>query len=187
MENRIYKEMRIFRSKLFINDLSRNNKTPQGRLCLAILLLALFNSCISYSSMSVEKGKAIDQEAIKQIVIGSSTRSDVFELLGTPHSIFEGQTEFEESQAFLHGGGAHHRSVFYSYKDKRQLKTINESHYAMLYQFSTSSSNSTGLYSIVISYQKSDFVIKSSELLLFLHKKTSIVEDVAYRKEISEP
>ena len=58
--------------------------------------ISLLVGCSSYSTkidMTAEVGNPIDENAVQEITIGETTRSEVFALLGTPHSIFQDQAE----------------------------------------------------------------------------------------------
>jgi len=151
---------------------------PSSSTLLVGAVLATVCGCFSYSTTTVEKGKPLDQAAISRIVIGQTTRSDVFALLGTPHSVFEGQVEFREDQGV--GFDPH---LFYSYKDNRYLSSIDGQHYAMLYRFGKASGTTVVLAPVVVTYRGADARINTDELLLLVDKTTNVVDDVAYRQD----
>jgi hypothetical protein len=131
----------------------------------------LVSGCILFGGGSTE-GIPIDPTKVDQIVIGKTTRSEVYKLFGTPHSQFQGRAEF--IQGSLRG--------YFSHTENRILESIDENHYAMLYQStSTEQKSFTGILAVV-GIQKTTIAIHSDELLLLLDKKTNIVTDVAYRK-----
>jgi hypothetical protein len=140
-------------------------------------LLLLLSGCLSYSNMTVTKGKPLNQSGINQIVVGRTTRSDVFKLMGAPHSIFQGQVEFKRSE-FLSD-----YSWSYFDSENRFLTSLGDKHYAMLYRFGRSSGTSVGIAPLVVTYRNTDVAIQSDELLLFFNKQTDVIENVAYRGE----
>lgn len=149
-------------------------------------ILALVSGCY-FAGTKVTRGNEIEGAAISRIVIGKTTQRDVFALFGTPHSIFQGQQEFEESQAI--GFGHLHPFAFYSHKENRYLSTLNDNQYAILYRFNESSARSLVItlppIVPVIGHANTDITIRTDELLLFLNKDTKIVEDAAYPKQPS--
>lgn len=169
--------MGVLKLLLYAKESIEARKMWLARLCAIIVMTS---SC-AYSThdISVKKGIPIDQSAINQIVIGKTTRSDVFKLLGTPHSIFHGQVEV----GFVEGEAV----PYYSYIENRPLSSIDDKHYALLYRFGKLSAKSTSKTITIVHYRNTQVSIKSNELLLFINKETDIVDDVAYRKETSEP
>jgi hypothetical protein len=125
--------------------------------------------CIFYNTYTAEKGTALDQQSVQQIVIGKTTRADILKSFGPPHSIFQGQGELLVAE---HVG-------WYRYAETRQLTSFDEQHYALLYRFGVSSARSV----LVFVVGQSDASIKAEELLIFINKKSHIVSDVAYRNE----
>lgn len=136
-------------------------------ICTAVALT--MSVACSYSRLNVQSGRPLDEQAIKRIVIGQTTRSDVFNLLGTPHSMFQGQVEFREAQLL----------PLYLHNENRYLSSIDDVHYAVFYRFSKSLSTST----LVVVVSNSAVRIMSDELLLLLNRNTNVVDDVAYRKD----
>jgi hypothetical protein len=65
-----------------------------GLLTFGISII-IISGCVKMNSTAYH-GIPINETAINEIVIGKTTRSEVFKLLGTPHSIFQGQAEFTE-------------------------------------------------------------------------------------------
>ena len=146
-------------------------------LTLGISILMIVG-CVQMTRTSTsEHGLPINETRINEIVIGKTTRSDLFKLLGTPHSIFQGQTEFVE------GYSIPAINQYYSHVQNRYLSSLDERHYAFLYRFGKTSSIST----CILSSTNSKIKIRSDEFLLLIDKKTNIVDDVAYRKETSKP
>jgi hypothetical protein len=148
-------------------------------LTLGIALLAMCG-CAS-THVTTELGSPIDDQAVSQIVIGKTTRSEVFKLLGTPHSIFEGQAEFQEGYATYMMG------EYYSYLENRHLSGINDRQYAILYRFRKTATNSSTKVGVVVNWKNVATTIKTDELLIFVDKETDIVADVAYRPETAVP
>lgn len=144
-------------------------------LLLFIVLFSL-SGCFKYN-MTVERGAPLNDEAIKEIVIGKTTRSDIFKLLGTPHSIFHNQAEFTEGYSIMG----------YSTVQNRYLSSLDENHYAFLYRFGKASSKTTRGVAVVVNVANTQVKIASNELLLLINKETDIVDDVSYRKEASNP
>ncbi|MCI0557022.1 MAG: hypothetical protein MN733_00890 [Nitrososphaera sp.] len=153
-------------------------------IMVVVGMLGFTNGCY-YASTTITRGKGLEEAALTRIVIGKTTQSDLFKLFGTPHSIFQGQQEFKESQAI--GFWHLHPFTFYSYKEDRYLTTLRDDQYAILYRFSESAGQSLMLHGIVIGYQGTDMRIQADELLLFLNKETKIVEDAAYPKQSPAP
>jgi hypothetical protein len=130
---------------------------------------ALGGGCIRYDEGTVEIHKRIRDSEVRQIVIGKTTRSEVFQLLGTPFSIFEGPVQLAETRSMS----------FYSHSENRPFTSIDPWHYAMLYRFSRDSYT----HSVVLIFGQTNVQIKTDELLLLINKETNVVHDVAYRNE----
>jgi len=141
-------------------------------LIWAVVLLASVSGCLFFGDGKMEEGKPIDEAKVNQIIIGKTKRSDIYQLLGTPHSQFQGQVELKEGS--LRG--------FFSHTENRYLSSLDDNHYAMLYQFTTLKVRIAGGFAIVVAFRNTEGTIKSDELLLLLEKGTDIVVDVAYRK-----
>lgn len=150
---------------------------PVFRAHLAAALILLTSSCIFYAGGSVEKGNPINPDDVARIEVGKTTRSEVFKLLGAPHSIFQGRAEIEEALAF---GPPY---IFVLSKDKRTFDTIDKSLYAMLYWYRKGSMNAFAL--VVFAYTQTE--IPNDDFLLFLTKETNIVEEAAYRDQTVAP
>jgi hypothetical protein len=155
-----------------IGEYPRNARTRLTLFGVQLALLA--GGCVAHSRVTLKRGVPLDQNAIQRIEIGKSTRSEVFKLMGTPHSMFQGQVELKQAQ--FTGMG------FYRHLENRFLTTLDDEHYAMLYRFDKSSTKST----IVLVVDFTNISIQTDELLLLLNRKTDVVDDVAYRKETSE-
>ncbi len=148
-----------------------------GLLTLGISII-MISSCVKMYT-TAEHGIQMNETVINEIVIGKTTRSELFKLLGTPHSIFQGQAEFTE------GYSIHSINEYYSHEQNRYLSSIDEGHYAFLYRFGKTSSKSTAVFVVLISSRNTHIKIRSDELLILIDKKTNIVDDVAYRKDTS--
>lgn len=85
------------------NRRSGNLLLPTLLLCGLVLGFATAG-CFRHT---IEKGSEIPDAAVAQLKIGQTTRSDVFKLLGPPHSMFEEQASLSEFYAFrFFGPGA---------------------------------------------------------------------------------
>jgi hypothetical protein len=144
---------------------------PGKMILLQILSISIVVGCASMK-MTAEVGDKIDEDAVQQMVIGKTTRSDVFALLGTPHSIFENQAEFTEGYSVMG----------FSTVQNRYLSSLGDDRYALLYRFAETSSKSTLGYVVFVSFWDTQIKVGSDELLLLFSKDTDILEDVAYRK-----
>jgi hypothetical protein len=125
-------------------------------------------------SVTAETGMEIDPEKVFEIKIGETTRSQVFQLLGMPHSIFQGQAEFTE---------IHDLGEWYAHGSSRYLSSIDDDHIALLYRFSRASSKTT----VKICSSKTKIKINADELLLLVDKKSSVVTEVAYTLKARRP
>lgn len=141
-------------------------------LVLFLLLCISIAAGCGTTNMSVEAGNRIDESALRKMIIGKTTRSDVFALLGPPHSIFENQSEFVES----------HSIMGYSTVQNRYLSSLDDEHYALLYRSSKASSKSTQGFALVVYFKDTQTKISSSEVLLLFNKETDILDDIAYSK-----
>lgn len=139
------------------------------KIAAALFLTASTVGCIFYSKHSVERGKSLDEQAVHRIVIGKTTRTDILNVFGPPHSIFQNQGELLTAE----------RVGWYRYVETRMLGSIDEQHYAMLYRFGRSAARSI----VILPVETSDATIKADELLIFLNKTSNIVSDVGYRNE----
>jgi len=130
---------------------------------------------------SQEFGIPIEEGTIRQIIVGQSTRSDVFRLLGPPHSMFRGEADMKESYSSvgLHG--------YFSCTLNRRLSSIDPGQYVLFYKSGRTNTKASEANYIAIKYLDSITKIRSDELLLLLNDKSNIVEDVAYRAETSKP
>jgi len=152
---------------------ARSRKMSIRVYCLTFIILVLTSSCYYHFTSTAEVGAPIDQDTVNQIVIGKTTKSEIFKLFGTPHSIFQGQVEFLKAEM----------TGFYSQVENRFLTSLDEKHYAMFYRFGKSSGKFTLASIFVITRGDTQVKIRSDELLLLFNKETNIVEDVAYRKQ----
>lgn len=85
---------------------------------LGVLAAALLCGCASYWRSDVVRGTALDAKAIQRIIVGKTTRDDVFRLLGPPRSILYSQAEFEHSTSVQLGPG---QRTFYSVTENRYV------------------------------------------------------------------
>jgi hypothetical protein len=163
----------------------RNNAFPPT-LCLAgrslALVLLLAAGCVSArhkTTVHVEHGSHIDSARVDQIVIGQTTRAELFEWFGPPHSMFKDEAELMNQE----------RLGFYSYKKNRQLTTFEKGQYALLYRFDRTDAQSTIRIRAVFPFWKSkediDVAFTGDELLIFLDGDTHVVTDVASRNTAS--
>lgn len=139
-------------------------------ICVAVVLAAsTVSGCVYYGTHTAEKGRPLSTEAVHQIIIGKTTRTDILKTFGPPHSIFQGQGELLTAE----------RIGWYRYVETRLVSSIDEQHYAMLYRFGTSSASSL----VVLVAGTSQASIQADELLIFLNKASNVVSDVAYRND----
>jgi len=143
----------------------------------AALVLYPLAGCVLYSDTSFERGAPVDPRALAQISIGRTTQSEVFRLLGTPHSMFEGQVRFQEVRAM----GV--MDSFFLHKDDRYLTSLDEKHTAMLYRFAQDTGTSVRASAVIVTYQGTNITLKTDELLLLINKDSRVVDDIAYRRE----
>jgi hypothetical protein len=149
---------------------------PTWLLLAASILLAGCATMDLKMEGDVEVGRPIGESALSQIVIGETTRSDLFRLFGPPHSIFQGQAELTEFVG----------DRFYSYEQSRSLSSLEDEHYAMLYQFAEVSGEYQERQTLILTHLrgrgKSRLTLEADELLLFINRETNVVDDVAYPK-----
>lgn len=153
-----------------------------GRL-LAVALLAT-SGCVSArhkNNLHVEHGSRIDAARVDAIVIGQTTRAELFKWLGPPHSMFKDEAELT----------SYERVGFYSYAKDRHLATFEEGQYALLYRFDKTDARSTIRIQGVLGFWKSsadtDISFTGDELLIFLNGDTHVVTDVASRNTARNP
>jgi hypothetical protein len=140
-----------------------------------------FSGCIGVHEQVTEVGVPVSEEKIKQFVIGRTTRSEVFQSLGPPHSIFRGQVELQQGDV----GGIQPMGLgaYYLALGNRHLATLSERQYAVLYRFRQSSSSANVTSFVIVAAGRQTIKIRSDELLLLFNDDTHLLEDVAYRKE----
>lgn len=152
-----------------------------GLIALSIFVIVSGGCATARLDMKAEHGSPIDEDKLNSIVIGKTTRSDVFKLLGTPHSMFQGQAEFQEGYVVFSLG------QFYSHNQNRYLSSLDDQHYALLYRYGTTSSKSTLTYIMLNTSSNTRIRIRNDELLILFDKATDVVSDIAYLKETSAP
>lgn len=143
---------------------------------LLALVLPVLGGCAFVHSTKLETGNPIDPNAVQRIVIGKSTRSEIFNTFGTPHSIFQNQVEFRTYQALSAPGG------HFEYADTRTLTTWSDKHYGVLYRSGTATSITGTVAVVVVTVGGTRAQIRTRELLLFFDKQTNVVEEVAYTR-----
>jgi hypothetical protein len=75
-------------------DRAFSNARPKC-VWIPVLCLPLLVGCAYWHHDEFETGTRLDESKIGQIVIGKTTRQEVFRMFGPPHSIFTGQVEFQ--------------------------------------------------------------------------------------------
>lgn len=142
--------------------------------CLILLSVLTLGGCF-VSHRTLKKGTPLAQHALNRIVIGTTTRSEVFELLGPPHSILTGQAEFMDADYL----------GYYSHTLNRQLGSIDDTHYVLLYRYGeTQDSFSAALLLGEREHFRAQLLY--DELLIMIDSKTNLVTDIAYHKEPSQ-
>lgn len=143
---------------------------------LGMLALALLSACGYWRSDQV-RGDPLDQEAVRRIVIGKTTRDDVFRLLGPPRSIVDGQADFERSISIPWGAGE--RTV-YSVTENRFLRSVGDDYYVMVYRYDKVSGRGLVITPGGTGYRDIDLTVRGDELLVIMRKDTGVVADIAY-------
>lgn len=144
------------------------------------LLMAV--GCVAFhrTTTHIEHGTRIDSDRVDQIVIGQTTRSDLFKWFGPPHSMFKDEAELV----------TYERVGFYSYSKNRQLTTFDEEQYALLYRFDATNARTKINILTVPFFQNAEADNQASftgdELLVFLDRDTHVVADVASRSKASD-
>lgn len=151
------------------------------RTVLPLSVFVFLAGCVEYSKTTITRGKPIEEATASRIVIGRTTRSEIFSMLGVPHSIFEGQVQFHQDESIRFDP-----TLFYRYAEQRYLASLDDEHYALLYRFSESKGRTLALTPILVSYRSARVSLNVDELLLLVNKKTQIVDDVAYRRDTSK-
>jgi len=155
---------------------------PGGPLSLVCVLPVLsVLGCVFYHEQVIDHGTPISEAAIKQLVIGRTGRSEVFKLLGPPHSIFRGQVELQ--QGAVAGVQPFGLGAYYMHLGNRFLTTLAERQYAVLYRFRQSTSSASATTVILVATGRQTVKISADELLLLFNQDNDLLEDVAYRKE----
>ena len=154
-----------------------------SRLLVAATTLAGFtlqlSGCTWHShteTVQIEHGSELDETRIRQIEPGTTTRAQIFEWLGPPHSIFK-----EDAQIL-----SYEDVGFYSYAQTRWLTTIGAGQYGMLYRFEDSPASTVEKEQLWVIFwtgnTKRRVQFAGQELLLLMDSESHVVTDVAYRK-----
>lgn len=165
----------------------RPKQSGGSRLLVSTTALVGFtmqlSGCASYShttTVEIEHGSELNEAQIRQLEPGTTTRAQVFEWFGPPHSIFK-----EDAQIL-----SYEDVGFYSYAQTRWLTTIGAGQYGMLYRFEDSVTSTVEKDRIWVIFwdgsTKRRAKFGGQELLLLLDSKTNVVTDVAYRREKAE-
>jgi hypothetical protein len=165
----------------------RSKRSGEWRLLVSTTALVGFtmqlSGCVFHShktTVKIEHGSELDEAQIRQIEPGITTRSQVFEWFGPPHSIFK-----EEAEIF-----SYENVGFYSYARTRWLTSIDAGQYGMLYRFEDSVTSTVEKEHIWVIFwdgnTKRRAKFAGQELLLLFDGKTNVVTDVAYRREKAE-
>lgn len=158
-----------------------------GLIALTTLTIFLFNlwGCIPVPAPTFRTGEPIQEDRIKLIISGKTTKKEVFEWLGTPMAI---ATRDEITVILSPGvwGAAPSAAPPNSYKIQPETffelfsgdHEINEYHRVYYYQYV--SSKKTGYVGPFFIYESGKTV--SDELWLLVNEKTGIIEDYVYKK-----
>lgn len=141
--------------------------------CLACGLLVIAGCITSRTTTHVEHGTRIDPRDVAQIVIGQTTRSEIFQEFGTPQSMFRDRADLFRFESV----------GFYSYAQNRVLTTFAEGQYALLYRFDQADTRTRVrvlVFPFVVSAKTNkEAYFTGDELLIFLDTNTNVVTDVA--------
>lgn len=129
----------------------------------------------------VERGRYLDPATVDRIVIGETTRGDLFRWLGPPYSMVRDTAELTRSESV----------GFYRYAERRPLQTIQDSEYALLYRFDRTDAHLTihvlGAGPAWHERQQAEATFTGDELLVLLDRKTNVVVDVAAHTQDRQP
>lgn len=144
------------------------------------LLMAVGCVTLGRSTTHIEHGTPIDSARVDRIVIGQTTRSDLFKWFGPPHSMFKDHAELV----------TYEKVGFYSHSENRQLTTLGEEQYAFLYRFDRTDVL-TRINILIVPFfgneeSRNDVSFTGDELLVLLNRNTDVVADVAWRKVAGE-
>jgi hypothetical protein len=165
----------------------RPRRSGGSRLLVSTTVLVGFtmqlSGCASHShktTVQIEHGSELNEAQIRQIEPGTTTRAQVFEWFGPPHSIFK-----EDAQIL-----SYENVGFYSYAQTRWLNAVGAGQYGMLYRFEDSVASTVEKEHIWVIFWDGNTERRAKfagqELLLLLYSKTNVVTDVAYRREKTE-
>ncbi len=154
-------------------------RQPQVMVYFGLLMAT---GCITFGRYTthVEHGAPLDPKRVEQIVIGDTTRADVFRWFGPPHSMFKDEAELFN---YEHVG-------FYSYLRNRRLESIDEGSYVLLYLFrETDAYTKIKIRAAPFSMQSeidNEVTFAGDELMILLDRDTHVVTDVAWRSKPTE-
>lgn len=151
-----------------------------GRAPLVLVVIASVFGCVSYSSITEKVNTPIDDSAVRRIVVGETTLSEIYRLFGPPHSIFQGQVELKENKVLPLEPG-----MYYSHGSNRYLTSIDENYIAVLYRFGESGGRSLAFAPapFVAVYRNTEVTLRGNEVLIFVDKaQPHIVRDIAFHK-----
>jgi hypothetical protein len=157
----------------------RRAVVPRRRLTLLVLhllLIAMLAGCGFAHRTSVQTGEPLDATAVSRIVIGKTTRSEVFSAFGAPHSIFNDDVALRSYLGIAAGPSR------FEYAETRALTTFSDKHYGMLYRSGAATGVTWAASVAVITVSGSHIRFRTQELLLFLDKDRHVVEEVAYTR-----
>jgi hypothetical protein len=137
-------------------------------ICIVSLALAvMIAGCASIRSVS-ETGTRVDEKLIDQIVVGKTTRFQVYDLFGPPHSTIRGQAQFME----VYGNATTSDSVASS----RIINSIDNMHEVILYRFGNTKSKRKE----TAGYHRSHIKGDTRMLLIMIALKSDVVVEMAY-------
>jgi hypothetical protein len=154
---------------------------------LLLVAVALLGGCASFTT-TVETRAPLDQRALARIIPDKTTGAEVARLLGPPHSIIRGSAHFRESGGFFYyfvssAGGA---APNYFYSQDRQLSSLDDKHYALLYKYAQASLRVDAVLTTGGS-QRSEMRFQGEELLIIIDSERDVVTDMAFRSDESPP
>lgn len=140
-------------------------------LAAGIALVAACASC-AVSTTTIESQRALDPAALNRIAIGSTSVDEIYAWFGPPHSIVRGSGRFQEVAG--HG--------YYSFVQDRQLSSLDDAHYALLYKYERARIRTTAPLRLGLE-QHDRMTFEGAELLVILDSTRDVVTDYALRRE----
>jgi hypothetical protein len=138
----------------------KEGRIEMRKIVLAILGLMLFANCATAIST---KGTRIDENAVKQIQIGKTTRSDILKMFGAPGGIIDTGT----------GAALKSRTTGDINLATKQEVAVGKNQEIFTYEYSERKA-----------YTALHTTEKKNTLMIWIDKDTGIVQDYGYRKEI---